>query len=115
MSLLGDVLKVVEHVASTAVPGLPAKPTLDLLAGTNSIPAVLERVDELEGLGYEYRPASFVTSSEHLFFRKVRKRKRTHHLHVVDMETAEFQEYLWFSRLPCRETRGCPTVRSFQA
>ncbi|MDP8932083.1 MAG: GrpB family protein [Actinomycetota bacterium] len=96
VSRLGDVLKVVEHVGSTAVAGLPAKPTLDLLAGTNSIPAVLERVEELEGLGYEYRPASFVTSPDHLFFRKVRNRKRTHHLHVVYMGTAEFQEYLWF-------------------
>ncbi len=34
LSRLGDVLKVVEHIGSTAVPGLPAKPTLDLLAGT---------------------------------------------------------------------------------
>ncbi len=50
----------------------------------------------MEDLGYEYRPGSFVTSREHLFFRKVRNRKRTHHLHVVDMDTAEFQEYLWF-------------------
>ncbi len=95
-SRLGDVLNVVEHVGSTAVPGLPAKPTLDLLAGTNSIAAVLERVNELEELGYEHRRGSFVTTPDHLFFRKVRNRRRTHHLHIVDMNAAAFQEYLWF-------------------
>ncbi len=96
MSRLGEVLNVVEHVGSTAVPGLPAKPTLDLLAGTSSIPAVLERVDELEELGYEHRPGSFVTAPDHLFFRKVQNRKRTHHLHVVDINAAAFREYMWF-------------------
>lgn len=111
---LGDVLNVVEHVGSTAVPGLPAKPTLDLLAGTSSIAAVLERVDELDDLGYEHRPGSFVTSPDHLFFRKVRNRKRTHHLHVVGMYTAVFQEYLWFRDFLVAHTEAAQEYAAFK-
>lgn len=50
-----DVALRVEHVGSTAVPGLPAKPILDLdvvVGSENDVPVVLER---LAGAGYRWQ------------------------------------------------------------
>ena len=69
----------IEHIGSTAVPGLCAKPIVDVLVGVRELTLSREQVEAMEGLGYEFL-------SEHglpgrLFFRK---HPRTHHVHVVE-------------------------------
>src|SRR5262249_21195118 len=60
---LGPVLVRVEHVGSTAVPGLPAKPIIDLDVVVQ--PAdVAEAVRRLSGLGYVHRGDLGVTGRE---------------------------------------------------
>jgi tRNA threonylcarbamoyladenosine biosynthesis protein TsaE len=49
---LGDVLVQIEHVGSTAVPGLAAKPTIDIAAGTITLDLPAAAVGRLEALGY---------------------------------------------------------------
>ncbi len=49
---LGDVLVAVHHVGSTSVPGLCAKPILDLLPVVRSVANLDERRDALERLGF---------------------------------------------------------------
>ncbi len=56
-SALGDQAGVIEHIGSTAVPGLCAKPVLDVLLGVPALAAVESRVAELAARGYRYRPA----------------------------------------------------------
>ncbi|WP_205650318.1 GrpB family protein [Actinoplanes solisilvae] len=51
---LGDAITAAEHVGSTAVPGLPAKPIVDLMAAAPSLEAVREREAGLLKAGYEY-------------------------------------------------------------
>jgi GrpB-like predicted nucleotidyltransferase (UPF0157 family) len=68
----------IEHCGSTAVPGLPAKPILDILVG---VPAPLDvpgLTRALAPLGYEYAPGAV---PGHEVFGK--SRPRTHLLHVV--------------------------------
>lgn len=50
---LGDRAVLVEHFGSTAVPGLPGKPVVDLLVGVRDIETVRGCVPALEALGYE--------------------------------------------------------------
>ena len=45
----------VEHIGSTAVPGLGAKPTIDLMVGVPSVEDAQRQVEALEGVGYEWR------------------------------------------------------------
>jgi GrpB-like predicted nucleotidyltransferase (UPF0157 family) len=73
----------IEHIGSTSIPGLAAKPTIDVLVVVDDINDVLNRRSVLVELGYEYRPGSFAEDDEHLFFRKVSGGRRTHHLHVL--------------------------------
>jgi GrpB-like predicted nucleotidyltransferase (UPF0157 family) len=44
----------VEHIGSTSVPGLVAKPVIDVLLGAASLSGIESRIPDLEALGYEY-------------------------------------------------------------
>lgn len=46
---------VVEHIGSTSVPGLAAKPVLDVLLGASSLAEIEQRIAPLANAGYEYR------------------------------------------------------------
>ncbi|AXH88660.1 GrpB domain, predicted nucleotidyltransferase, UPF0157 family [Micromonospora aurantiaca] len=72
----------VEHFGSTSVPGLAAKPVIDILVVVPEVGAVVADVRPLEQLGYAYRPLAFPDDDEHLFFAKDTAGKRSHHLHV---------------------------------
>lgn len=44
----------IEHVGSTSVPGLAAKPVIDILAGAASLADIEARIPALRDAGYEY-------------------------------------------------------------
>jgi tRNA threonylcarbamoyladenosine biosynthesis protein TsaE len=50
---LGDLVVEIEHVGSTAVPGLAAKPTVDIAVGATTIDLPAVAVDRMQALGYE--------------------------------------------------------------
>ena len=76
----GDVVVRLEHVGSTAVPGLAAKPILDLQLSVEAIEPRDRYVGPLERLGYLFVPAP--ESPDYHLFAKPPERPRTHHLHV---------------------------------
>ncbi|MET8833912.1 GrpB family protein [Micromonospora sp. NPDC004540] len=83
--LLVDALPTalsVEHIGSTSIPEMAAKPIIDILAVVPEVDAVLADLRPLEQLGYVHRPLVFPDDSEHLFFVKDTAGKRTEHLHV---------------------------------
>jgi GrpB-like predicted nucleotidyltransferase (UPF0157 family) len=70
----------VEHVGSTAVPGLAAKPIVDLLVSVAAIEPRTPYVVPLEGLGYLFAPDP--DSPDFRFFGKPAERPRSYHMHV---------------------------------
>ncbi|MEX1009590.1 MAG: GrpB family protein [Acidimicrobiia bacterium] len=92
---LPHVFVRIEHIGSTAVPGMPSKPTIDIAGAVRSLDDVLGELDSLYALGYDYR-GFFEGVAEHLFLRKVAGGKRTHHLHVVTLDSAEITSWLAF-------------------
>ena len=83
---------IFEHVGSTAVPGLAAKPILDLAAGRPSEIAAGVYVPVLEAAGWVYRGESGLPGRE--FFR--RGEPRSHHLHLVEYGGWHWQRYIGF-------------------
>ncbi|HEV2060413.1 MAG TPA: GrpB family protein [Solirubrobacteraceae bacterium] len=81
--VLGAVAVRLEHVGSTAVPGLAAKPILDLQLSVAAIEPRAHYVEPLERLGYLFAPAP--ESPDFHFFAKPPRRPRTHHLHVCEV------------------------------
>jgi GrpB-like predicted nucleotidyltransferase (UPF0157 family) len=97
---LGGMICRMEHIGSTAVPGLDAKPIIDIQIGVESVDEALRvAVPPLEATGYRYW--SEKSHQEHLIL--VRglppNGPRTHHLHIVsvesnDWECVHFRDYL---------------------
>ncbi len=81
-----------EHVGSTAVPGLAAKPVLDLLAGLRSADAAPERIRAMEALGYECLGEFGLPGR--IFFRKEEDGRRTHPVHAVEHGGAHWRRHL---------------------
>jgi GrpB-like predicted nucleotidyltransferase (UPF0157 family) len=79
---LGTVVSRLDHVGSTAVPGLAAKPVLDLQLSVAAIAARARYVEPLERLGYLFVPSP--ESPDFHFFALPPERPRTYHLHVCE-------------------------------
>jgi len=94
--MIGDWINGgIEHVGSTAVPGLDAKPVIDVMAGVLSLEASRDAIRVLERNGYSY--AEYRTDVMH-WFCKPSPAFRTHHLHLVP-----YNSPLWKERLAFRD------------
>jgi GrpB-like predicted nucleotidyltransferase (UPF0157 family) len=77
---LGPLATRLEHIGSTAVPGLYAKPILDLLVSVAALEPHRRYVEPLERLGYLFVPDP--DSPDRRFFARPPERPRSHHVHV---------------------------------
>jgi GrpB-like predicted nucleotidyltransferase (UPF0157 family) len=71
-----------EHIGSTSVRGLAAKPIIDILAVVTSMDRIHADREALAALGYDYRPENFADDPLHLYFPKDIDGRRAVHLHV---------------------------------
>lgn len=92
IAIAGLPALALEHVGSTAVPGLVAKPILDIAAGFPSGASPAAYVPILERLSYVYRGDGGLPGRE--FFR--RGEPRSHHVHLVEREGTHWARYLGF-------------------
>ena len=87
--LLGSI----EHVGSTAVPGLAAKPVIDIMAGVKDLDESRPAIPTLSTVGYCYFP--YQPEQKH-WFCKPSPAFRTHHLHLVPFGSKHWDERLRF-------------------
>ncbi|GAA4376279.1 GrpB family protein [Nocardioides caricicola] len=94
-AVLEPVLGVpVHHIGSTSVPGLPAKPIIDMLA-------VVEDRDQVdlvavEAAGWRHAPEPGDEEQRKLSFCHPTVEHRTHHLHVVEYSSEGWRDWLLF-------------------
>lgn len=81
-----------EHIGSTSVPGMSAKPVIDILAGRPPQSRPAEYIAAIRQLGYEHKGAFGVPGRE--YFR--RGVPRSHHVHLVSWSSAVWEEHLLF-------------------
>jgi GrpB-like predicted nucleotidyltransferase (UPF0157 family) len=87
------LLGPIEHVGSTAVPGLPAKPVVDIMAAVRNLDGSRPAIAALSALQYCYAP--YRADVMH-WFCKPHPSLRTHHLHLVPVDSAMWHEKLAF-------------------
>jgi len=100
---LGDLLIKVEHVGSTAVPGLCAKPHLDIDLVIEDYSYLQDVIHTLAELGYEHQ-GDFGIEGREAFKRKDEKvpwdgsssREYSHHLYVCPENSRELKRHLAF-------------------
>jgi GrpB-like predicted nucleotidyltransferase (UPF0157 family) len=73
----------VEHVGSTSVPGLAAKPVIDMLAPVRSLVSARDAVAPLTGDGWLFWPGD-PCRQYRLWFLRPRPQARTHHLYLIE-------------------------------
>ncbi len=88
---------LIEHIGSTSVPNLKAKPIVDIMIGMVELPSDISSiVTFLETLGYEYISEYNFTIPERRFFQKNINGKRTHHIHMVSFNSDFWDKHLFF-------------------
>lgn len=80
---LGPDVTAIAHIGSTSVPGLAAKPVLDLMAATPDLDRVRDGEGRLTGLGYRRVETGM---SGRLFYRRQPGPSLAVHLHVVPVD-----------------------------
>jgi GrpB-like predicted nucleotidyltransferase (UPF0157 family) len=95
MELVGHLAADVQRVGSTAVPGIEAKPIIDIALAVTSAEDVPRLRRPVEELGYIYR-GDAGSDGGHLFVKESAPEVRTHHLHVVGVDDPQWREWLLF-------------------
>lgn len=83
----------IEHVGSTAIPGMPAKPVIDIMAPVHSLDALRSAIAAAASAGYLH--ALYKPDVMH-WFCKPSPNHRTHHLHLVPKASLLWQQRLYF-------------------
>ena len=89
---VGDLVLDIRHVGSTAIPGMVAKPILDIGIAVTDFDEATALVAPIEGLGYQYRGEFGITRRRYF----VKDNPRTHHIHMVEIDSREWKNHLFF-------------------
>jgi GrpB-like predicted nucleotidyltransferase (UPF0157 family) len=100
---LGRRALAIEHIGSTAVPGLSAKPVIDILVTVADLAEAVDCLPALQALGYAF--IDYPQNTDRRFFRK--GLPRTHHLHIVAAGSASHRDHLAFRDALRRDPALC--------
>lgn len=107
--VLGAHALEIAHIGSTAVPGLPAKPLLDIMVAIASLQDRDAVIPLLERIGYEFRPHDALP--ERLFFVAGMPEARRVNLSLAAWDSAFWRDHLAFRDI----LRACPEVAAAYA
>ena len=92
--ILGAALIATHHIGSTSIPGIKAKPIIDLLIEVRDIEKMDSFNDAMIGLGYE--PMGEYGIPGRRFFRKPDEFTRSHHVHVFGTGHPDIDRHINF-------------------
>lgn len=90
-ALGGHVLDI-QHVGSTSIPGLPAKPIIDIAIAVENFDKAVVCIQPIENLGYIYRGENGIPRRH--YFRK--GDPRTHHIHMNEITGLDWENQILF-------------------
>jgi GrpB-like predicted nucleotidyltransferase (UPF0157 family) len=91
---LGDAALAIHHIGSTSVPGLSAKPVIDILVAASDLAAIDACRGRMEVLGYEAMGELGIPGRR--YFRKGGAIHRTHHVHAFAHDDPGLDRHLAF-------------------
>ena len=94
-NLLGNISVDVQHIGSTAVPAIHAKPIIDIAVGVYDLSDILPIIDRLNQNEYIFRGEDI--PGQILFVKgNFESDTRTHHIHIVKWNGTEWNHYINF-------------------
>ena len=95
LKTLGDRIKAIEHIGSTAVPNLGGKDIVDIMAGVTDMCEANECLSPLENIGYkDVRPQP--ENSEWYYCLGKGHHSTGYHLHLVKLDSEHWKRHLIF-------------------
>lgn len=93
-NILGDLAISIEHVGSTAVEGLSAKPIIDISVGVNTLP----EISVIKQIFSDYSQYSVKEDSVEgeVLVRKGSEDNRTHFIHIMEIESDRYKDTILF-------------------
>jgi len=95
-SYLGDLVVEIEHIGSTAVPSLGAKPIIDIMPGVVSLDNADKCVPILEAHGYNYKPHLEESFPRRRYLNKLENGIRKVHIHIVETDSDFWRDHLLY-------------------
>jgi len=96
----GKTIIGIEHVGSTAIPGMPAKPIIDINVGVKSMKIARETKNQFKKIGYEHRPVAPGRTKIDLkgqeLYVKGPEARRTYYVHVTVYNSNYWKKYVFF-------------------
>jgi GrpB-like predicted nucleotidyltransferase (UPF0157 family) len=93
-SAIGEYVLAIEHVGSTSIEGLEAKPIIDIAVGVKSLDVVNSFRSLLESVGYAYRGNAGIEGRS--LFAKGSEELRTHYLHIEVLNSELWENHIYF-------------------
>jgi len=98
---VGECILDIQHIGSTSIPGMIAKPIIDIGMAIANFEEGQKLIEPIEKLGYQYKGENGIPR-RHYF---VKGDPTTHHLHIVEIDSNEWKKNIFF-RDSLRKNKG---------
>jgi GrpB-like predicted nucleotidyltransferase (UPF0157 family) len=92
---IGELIEEIQHIGSTSVTGLAAKPIIDILIVVPNISVVQHCILPLERLGYSYHGEGGI-ADRHFFRKPPHGFDRDFHIHMIERSNEQYEFYIFF-------------------
>ena len=93
---IGEYVESIEHIGSTAILGIKAKPEIDILIGVGDIGKISPVIDLLSSIGYVYFPKFEEFVPERRYFIKSEGIVPLVHIHMVETKSDFYRDHILF-------------------
>jgi len=94
LKVLGKAVARIEHIGSTSVPGLAAKPIVDIMVGLRDFADADDATPKIIALGYTY--VKYDDFMERRFFKKINQSSISYHIHMVEVDSPFWERHSLF-------------------
>ena len=94
--VLKDEIIEIHHIGSTSIPGLQAKPVIDILIVINDLKKIDKIEEKLKKYDYENRGQQGV--EDRYFFAKGPEEARSHYIHFTEPNSATYYNQIYFKK-----------------
>jgi len=92
----GDKIVSVEHMGSTSISGIMAKPEIDILVGVNNLEDIEGIIEPLREIGYPYYKNFEEFVPQRRYFRKSEGITPLVHMHIYEIDGDDYKKHVFF-------------------
>jgi len=96
LEAIGGYVLDIPHVGSTSIPGMPAKPIIDIGVAVANFEEAVVCIEPIEQLGYVYRGENGIPRRHYFVRRCMQRLYNTHHIHMNEINSRDWENHILF-------------------